>query len=214
MIYVMSDLHGEYEKFVDMLIKINFTEKDELYILGDVIDRGYNPLAIIEYIVCHKNIHLIIGNHEQMFIDYYETHDSHLWFLNGGQSTWNQIMQKDPLYEGYLYRYLKKLPYYYLYKNFILSHAGLYYPNNKNIWINEFLDMQDKDNLLWNRSNIDNEQQFQNYISIIGHTPTFSITNNSNILHRKGTIYIDCGATFNIGKLSCLCLDTMDEFYV
>ena len=30
--YVISDLHGEYEMFMAMLDKINFSDKDELYI--------------------------------------------------------------------------------------------------------------------------------------------------------------------------------------
>ena len=44
MIYVMSDLHGQYNAFLKMLELINFTDEDELYILGDIIDRGPNPL--------------------------------------------------------------------------------------------------------------------------------------------------------------------------
>ena len=40
MIYVMSDIHGEKEKFDTVMKKINLTEDDKLYILGDVIDRG------------------------------------------------------------------------------------------------------------------------------------------------------------------------------
>ena len=36
--YVMSDLHGCYEEFIKMLELIDFSDKDELYILGDVIE--------------------------------------------------------------------------------------------------------------------------------------------------------------------------------
>ena len=37
--YVMSDIHGEYEKYCRMLEKIALSEEDTLYILGDVVDR-------------------------------------------------------------------------------------------------------------------------------------------------------------------------------
>ena len=37
--YIMSDLHGRYFEFLDMLKEINFKDEDILYILGDVIDR-------------------------------------------------------------------------------------------------------------------------------------------------------------------------------
>lgn len=40
MIYVMSAIHGCYEKYRRMLDAIYFSEKDTLYILGDVRDRG------------------------------------------------------------------------------------------------------------------------------------------------------------------------------
>ena len=34
MIYAMSDLHGCYDKYINMLEKINFSNNDTLYILG------------------------------------------------------------------------------------------------------------------------------------------------------------------------------------
>ena len=40
MIYAVSDLHGCYDKYRNMLEKIHFSETDTLYILGDVVDRG------------------------------------------------------------------------------------------------------------------------------------------------------------------------------
>ena len=40
MIYCVSDIHGELDKFEQMLELIRFSDEDHLYILGDVIDRG------------------------------------------------------------------------------------------------------------------------------------------------------------------------------
>ena len=50
-IYVMSDVHGEDELFHAMLKQIRFSEKDTLYILGDVIDRGPNGIALLQEIM-------------------------------------------------------------------------------------------------------------------------------------------------------------------
>ena len=47
MIYVMSDLHGCYDKYIAMLEKINLKYDDTLYILGDVIDRGPDRVKIL-----------------------------------------------------------------------------------------------------------------------------------------------------------------------
>ena len=68
-IYVLSDLHGHYNIFIKMLEKINFSDDDVLYILGDCCDRGPDSLKIYLYIQKFDNIHLIKGNHEIMMRD-------------------------------------------------------------------------------------------------------------------------------------------------
>ena len=40
MTYVMSDIHGHYDKYREMLETIEFAADDTLYVLGDVLDRG------------------------------------------------------------------------------------------------------------------------------------------------------------------------------
>ena len=64
-VYVMSDLHGNYDGFMSILKQINFSEKDELYIDGDVVDRGRDGIKILQYMMMQPNIYPIIGNHEQ-----------------------------------------------------------------------------------------------------------------------------------------------------
>ena len=64
MIYVMSDLHGCYDKFKEMLKKINFGENDTLYILGDFVDRGDGGIKILFDIMNRKNIVPLLGNHD------------------------------------------------------------------------------------------------------------------------------------------------------
>ena len=43
----MSDIHGEYGKYIQMLNKIGFSDSDTLYIIGDVIDRGADGIRIL-----------------------------------------------------------------------------------------------------------------------------------------------------------------------
>ena len=45
--YVMSDLHGNFCAYQKMLEKIELKSEDKLYILGDILDRGPNPIKII-----------------------------------------------------------------------------------------------------------------------------------------------------------------------
>jgi len=39
-------------------------DRDVLYTLGDVIDRGPKPLDCLRFIIQTKNVHLLRGNHE------------------------------------------------------------------------------------------------------------------------------------------------------
>jgi serine/threonine protein phosphatase 1 len=218
--YIISDLHGCYDKFIKLLDELDFKETDELYIIGDVLDRGENPLEILDYIISNKNIILLKGNHEQMYIDFYENNDISLWYHNGGDITHSKIINRDFGYEESLYKYLKKLPYVKVIDKFILVHAGLYFSDGCDYMdVDDFIKFQEEDNCLWDRSNIGNERKYKDYTVICGHTPVQSITNNYNnveILHRYGTIYIDCGCVFEKanGKLACLRLDDMAKFYV
>lgn len=218
--YVMSDIHGCYDEYIRMLELINFSDEDELYILGDIFDRGNKPLEILDHVLGNKNIHLLKGNHEKMFEEAYESGDMSLWYYNGGGTTDVEIVNKSEGYEEMLYKYIKKLPFVKVIDKFILVHAGVYFPSNyEELTIDEFIELQEEEFCLWDRSNIGNEKKFKDYTIIVGHSPVQSITNNCDdvkLLHRNGTIYIDCGCVFKRanGKLACLCLDTMEEFYI
>lgn len=45
--YVMGDIYGEADCFHAMLEKIRFSEEDILILLGDVIDRGPDGIALL-----------------------------------------------------------------------------------------------------------------------------------------------------------------------
>ena len=56
MTYVMSDIHGDYSSFYNMLVKINFSSFDKLFILGNVVDKGPNNLCLLGFISSMPNI--------------------------------------------------------------------------------------------------------------------------------------------------------------
>jgi len=69
--YVVSDLHGESHLFRDVLRQIHFSNEDHLYILGDVIDRGPDGIALLQEIMVTPNMTLLLGNHEYMMLQYF-----------------------------------------------------------------------------------------------------------------------------------------------
>lgn len=220
--YVISDLHGCYEDYIKMLDLIKFAKEDELYILGDIFDRGNEALEIYEHIVANKNIYLIKGNHEQLVENYFKEEGfksikdlNNITLKYGIDNIRSKLIFKGIKYQETLYRYLKELPIYKVVDNFILVHGGLTIPDEKST-LKEILDKNPSENLLWYRNHIDNEKYHYKYKIICGHTPTISIDEKGKILKRKSYIYIDCGCSFREygGCLGCLNLDTEKEYYI
>lgn len=212
----MSDIHGCYKEFIKMLEKINFNDKDILYILGDIFDRGPEPMKILDYIIKRENIILLKGNHEKMFTDAFTNNDYILWYYNGGIITHNQIMERQLSEILDIHDYINKMPLIKVVDKYILVHAGLHNYDD-NLSLEEFL-KQDENTCLWSRDNIGNEKQYKDYTVICGHTPVQTIEKDCNhIIKRCGTLYIDCGCCFGKkakGMLACIRLDDMVEFYV
>lgn len=214
--YVISDIHGCYEQFIEIIQKIKFNENDELYILGDIFDRGPEPLKILDYIINKKNIILLKGNHEKLFEDAFRMEDYFLWYYNGGIVTHNQMKERGLGEMLDIYEYIINLPLIKVVNKFILVHAGLK-SYDDNLELDEFL-KQDETTCIWSRENIGNEKKYRDYTVICGHTPVQTIEKGCNhILKRYGTIYIDCGCCFGEkagGRLACIRLDDMNEYYI
>lgn len=213
--YVMSDIHGMYDKYIDMLKLINFSDEDELYILGDIIDRGKDSMCIYKHIIQHSNIHMLKGNHELMYQEWVKQNLNFAysdWKYNGGNNT-KKSMYKEEVSFTEFYRFVYKLPIITVVDNFILAHADVFTDRYTELLdLEGFIDFQDEEYVLWNRSNIGGAK-YKDYQFVFGHTPVQHITGQDKIYHINSSHYIDCGACFG-GKLSCLRLDDMKEFYV
>lgn len=66
--YVIADIHGCYEEYMELMQKIKLSEKDQLYILGDALDRGPEPMKVLLDIMKRQNVTYIVGNHDYLFL--------------------------------------------------------------------------------------------------------------------------------------------------
>ncbi len=108
--YIISDIHGCYDDYKVLLEKINFNDNDELYILGDVVDRGPEPLKILLDMMARPNVIFILGNHDFLFyfvmkklsvevteencesyLKPEDIEDYQLWLADGGDTTATQF---------------------------------------------------------------------------------------------------------------------------
>ena len=66
--YIIADIHGCYSEYLELLDKIGFSNEDELFVLGDSMDRGPEPIKVIQDIMARPNVTYILGNHDDMML--------------------------------------------------------------------------------------------------------------------------------------------------
>ena len=233
--FVLSDVHGEYDKFMRMLDIIHFTDEDTLYVLGDVLDRGPEPIKILMEMMKYPNIIPLIGNHEVMglpclkfllneidngFINDISDDPTLLyafidWTNNGCETTIKEFskltseereMVLDYLGEFSLFETLEVND-----NKYILVHGGL-----GNFAPDKRLEDYSIHEIVWERPDY-NKAYFDDIYVITGHTPTQYIDDNDRpgyIFRKNNHIAIDCGACSRVGRLAAICLDNDEEYYV
>lgn len=69
--YVIGDIHGCYDEFMQMLDKIVLSDGDRLLLVGDYIDRGPDSLKMLRWLEnCPANVTPVRGNHDDEFATY------------------------------------------------------------------------------------------------------------------------------------------------
>lgn len=226
MIYVMSDIHGCYDKYIRMLEKISFSNDDTLYILGDIVDRGPFGIKMLLDIEKHKNVIFLRGNHDQqagiLLSNLYMLDDDKcpkelvelykIWIEDGGKTTLTEYLllsqEEQMSIIEIISNSLASKEIKINGKEFILSHTV-----PKVSKINEYEQWTLDDYIL---GEPDYEKvYFDNKYIVTGHTPTEYIDKKSKgkIWIKNNHIAIDCGAVYG-NPLGCLCLNTYEEFYV
>jgi len=73
MIWAIGDLQGCYNSFMQLLEKIDFDpNRDQLWLVGDLVNRGKGSLEVLEYVHKHqKSIKIVLGNHDIALISAY-----------------------------------------------------------------------------------------------------------------------------------------------
>lgn len=235
MTYVISDIHGCYDKYIQILELIDFKDSDTLFILGDVIDRGAEPIKILLDMMPRPNVFPILGNHEEVAIDFLskllveitdENHAEHidgdflmglpLWFADGGVTTLDGFKKLPNEERAWVYEYLQEFSLYEIVtvndKKFILTHSGL--PEGADLKKLESENEYKSFDFALATTEYSMQYFDDGVFLVTGHVPTFHIdpAYKGKIYRANNNIAIDTGAVFG-EPLACLCLDTDEEFY-
>ncbi len=222
MTYVLSDIHGNYEKFQSILSQISFRDSDVMYILGDILDYGDASMELIDDLSVRTNVYPIAGEHDflaarmlQGFSKMLESgsapdpdfiSEMTAWVQDGGQPTMDAFRQMDPDSREGVLEYLEEMM---LFdeievkgKKYVLVHAGIadYEAGS------DLADYLPED---FFSEPLDAAYELIDGVTVIvGHVPT----RTGKIERGEGSIFLDCGAGEG-GKLGCLCLESGEEFY-
>lgn len=231
--YLMSDIHGDFENFYKMLVKINFSHHDQLYILGDVLDKGTENLCLFEFVYNTENICLIKGNHEYLCERYLNGQISaELWDSCGGETTRREVSVLPEEKKQALYYAIKELPIYITVKTgsaqYFLTHSGYHADCCVRNPENDLVDIEasvqkavarDQERYLFSDDihYIPASLRFDKRL-IVGHYPTLFLPEHhrAEIYHCSKYIDIDTGNERRNqgGRLACLRLEDGREFYV
>ncbi len=229
MIYVVSDIHAQYDLFRRLLDKIKFSDGDTLISCGDIIDKGKDSVRLLKFIKNMPNARCINGNHEYTFLKYY-------WgLMRESPNDFDFVLKKLKEYfpeDGKLLDWetvdwVENLPYYIEEKDFLCVHAGIPLDENKRTIPPE---KATREQLVYDRNFKEPKVVVMNSKCVLfGHTPTsYLLPDGSSriIAYRRKEapkdsykitdfykIHLDTG-TWVDGVLGCICIDNCNTYYV
>ena len=208
---VVGDVHGCSKTLKKLLFQeVNVRKDDEIFFLGDLIDRGPGSRKVIDMIIGLRQIgykiECVMGNHEYMLLQsLLSTKLFRTWLKNDARPTLSsfRISSAHHLERQYIQFFLQ-MPFYIELDSFVLAHGGFNFEIE-----NPF---EDTLSMLWLRNDIVDLEKIGNRRLIVGHTPkTLSAIKQSlgkkKILLDGGCVYYDINK--EMGYLCALDIDNM-----
>jgi serine/threonine protein phosphatase 1 len=190
---VIGDVHGHFDGMMALLEEIAPGDKDEVYFLGDLIDRGPKSAQVVNF-VRESPYKCILGNHEHMMLNAMpegkvDREAWQAWLYSGGRETIESYRDIEVMpYEDL--EWIKSLPAYLDLGDVWLVHAGVK-PEKplKEQTINEFC---------WIRKDFHHIEKpfFKDKLIITGHTITFTFdgVEPGELVRGNGWLDIDTSA--------------------
>lgn len=197
--FIVGDIHGCLDVLKRLMDKIHWRpDEDRLIFLGDYIDRGADSRGVVDYILEISKesslVQCLLGNHENILLDFLSTGDPRLLLINGGITTLEsyQVANErgdEPLIPRDHVAFFQKLLLYIELDDYYVVHAG-FRPGVE-------VDKQSLEDLIWIREPfIFSDYDFGKTV-IFGHTPL------AEPLVMDNKIGLDTGAVYG-NRLTCL----------
>lgn len=195
----ISDIHGCAKTFEKLLETLALTPSDELFILGDYVDRGPDSKGVIDRIWAMQQngyqVRCLRGNHEELVLRAASGNFTFLekWLQTDGKDTMDSFGVKTcaDIPANYL-TWMAELPYFLETGDYILVHAGLDFDLSD--------PLSDNSEMCWLRnwhSKINYDWLGKRMI-LHGHTPIEKpdIYLQQDLLDKNQYLDIDCGCVY------------------
>ncbi len=205
--FAISDIHGCYNTFKALLKQIRLTKKDQLFLLGDLVNRGPHSDKVLDKVINLQSkgfqLYVIRGNHEQLVLNTTKkTSGQQNRILKANKS--KNLLSNGKLHKPYL-QLLESSVHFIETEDFFLVHAGFNFKAKD--------PFQDAYSMMNIRSFKPKNKFLKEKNMLVGHQPK----NISKIIERihkkKQKLYIDNGCINGHirkqGNLICLNLDTL-----
>ena len=189
--YVFSDVHGHRATLERALERVSPTEGDALFCLGDMIDRGPDPVGVLRLVRALPGAVALLGNHEDLMLDCLRDRDDSLaamnWAINGGAVTSEGLAALDADELADLVAWVRSCPRSAQVRVggrlFLLAHAGVNLDvRAPDVWDDEtaraYLAAQTDEDLTWVREEFWGAEHGlagaagRGPVVVAGHTPT------------------------------------------
>jgi len=204
--YIISDVHGCLKTLVCLVEKLKLKPEDQLFLLGDYIDRGSDSRGVLDYLIDlqkHYSVFALKGNHEDDIESMEEANNEKL-FANYLEAEPDSIVNSDFSVDVKYQHFIANLPYYIELENHFLVHAGFNFKRQQCF--------EDTDDMLWIRRWNYDAKKAKNKTIIHGHTVNNLTDIKRNIARNEKIIPLDNGCFFagavGHGNLLCLNLNT------
>lgn len=208
--WVIADIHGCSNTFKRLVEKLNLSHKDQLFLLGDYVNRGPDSAGVFDFIfhlIKQKyQVFPLVGNHEIMLL---EANRNKYILKNFTQkyNAQNVVDVRTEKIKSEYVRFIESLPYYYILEDFLLVHAGFNFA--------AFDPLQDFEAMLYIRNFKTEDKFLQGRQVVHGHSPRPMLTIQHHINTNLPTIPLDNGCVYqgkkeNLGNLIAFNLATKD----
>lgn len=229
----ISDIHGDLQLFKRALAKVNYSDKDYLFLLGDIIEKGNENLTILDYLQdmlrVSNRIYVLSGNCDEVFryllppVDkkkflYYALEKKHS-IINEMARRLKITITKDVDVDQLCLLFCEEFKTYYAFLNsfehiinindkIILTHAGVFDISNIPSCS---IGLLKQDNFYF-------KSKKQENLMIVGHYPTVNYCSgmaslNPILDYEKNIFCIDGGNNVcRFGQLNVLILDSLNSW--